>query len=279
MSWQLGPRAAFDLETTGVDVEQDRIVTAAVIYIDGTTVKPRTWLLNPGIEIPIDATKIHGISTAQAEAEGMDAAKGVEEIATAVAELVTAGVPLVGHNVSYDLTLLDRECRRHGLGGLEDICGQPIRPVIDTRVLDQQVLTRRKRVSAEQGARVLKTVAQVFGLSWDDEAAHGCEFDAMVSARVAWWIGEIAHRGPSGYPAWVLSNRYARFGTVAGLSLDELHDRQVVWAREQAASLQEWFRTAPAERGGDPNAVVDGSWPLRPFRQAVAASGAALPPP
>lgn len=278
MSWHLGPRGAFDLETTGVSVEEDRIVTAAAIRINGAALKPRTWLLDPGIEIPAGATAVHGISTEKARAEGMDAAKGVEGIATEVAEIITAGVPLVGHNLSYDLTLLDRECRRHGLGGLEDICGRPIRPVIDTRVLDQQVLTRRKRVSADQGARVLKTVAQVFNVAWDDEAAHGCEFDAMVSARVAWWIGEIAHRGPSGYPAWVLRDRYAQFGSVAGLSLDELHDRQVVWAREQAASLQEWFRSAPAERGGDPNAVIDGSWPMRPFRRAVATSGVALPP-
>ncbi|WP_327066771.1 exonuclease domain-containing protein [Kitasatospora sp. NBC_01302] len=278
MSWHLGPRSAFDLETTGVNVEEDRIVTAAAIRINGAVVTPRTWLLNPGVEIPAGATAVHGISTEQARAEGMDAAKGVEEIATEVAEIVTAGVPLVGHNVSYDLTLLDRECRRYGLGGLEGFCGRPIRPVIDTRVLDQQVLTRRKRVSAEQGARVLKTVAQVFRVAWNDDEAHGCEFDAMVSARVAWWIGEIAHRGPSGYPAWVLSDRYAQFGSVAGLSLDELHDRQVVWAREQAASLQEWFRSAPAERGGDPKAVVDGSWPMRPFRPAVATGGVALPP-
>lgn len=277
MNWTVGPRVAFDLETTGVDVEEDRIVTAAALRISGSTVEPRTWLLDPGIDIPEGATAIHGISTKKAQTDGTEAEKGVAEIATEIAESIAAGVPLVGHNVSYDLTLLDRECRRHGLGGLEDICGRPIRPVIDTRVLDQHVLPRRRRVSATQGARVLKTVAQVFNVPWDDEAAHGCEFDAMVSARVAWWIGEIAHRGPVGYPAWVLSDRYARFGDLAGLTLDELHDRQVAWAAEQAASPQEWFRSAPPERGGNPDAVVDGSWPLRPL-VAVASNGTAPPP-
>ncbi|MGE7437529.1 exonuclease domain-containing protein [Kitasatospora sp. NPDC001175] len=269
MTWIRGPRCPFDLETTGIDPDNDRIVTAAVIHIDGSTVTPRTWMLDPGVEIPEGATAVHGITTAQAQQDGADAAQGVEEIATAVAEAVTAGMPLVGHNLAYDLTLLDRECRRYGLGGLEDICGRPVRPVIDTRILDQHVLPRRKRVSPTQGARVLKTVAQVFGVAWDDEAAHGCEFDAMVSARVAWWMGELAHRTLEGLPTWVLSDRYARFGELRGLNLDELHDRQVAWAAEQAASLQAWFRSAPADRGGDPEKVIDGSWPLRPSPMAV----------
>jgi DNA polymerase-3 subunit epsilon len=269
MTWIRGPRCPFDLETTGIDPESDRIVTAAVIRIDGSTVTPRAWLLDPGVDIPEGATAVHGISTAHTQQHGMPAARGVEEIATAVAEAVIAGVPLVGHNLSYDLTLLDRECRRYGLGGLEDICGRPVRPIIDTRILDQHVLPRRKRVSASQGARVLKTVAGVFGVAWDDEAAHGCEFDAMVSARIAWWMGELAHRPPEGLPTWVLSDRFARFGELRGLSLEELHDRQVAWAAEQAASLQAWFRSAPPDRGGDPEKVIDGSWPLRPFAQVV----------
>jgi len=279
VSWHLGPQCPFDLETTGVEVEDDRIVTAAVLRVNGRERSGRTWLLDPAVEIPEGATKVHGISTEQARADGMDAAKGVEEIAVALAEAVTAGIPLVGHNLPYDLTLLDRECRRHGLGGLEDLIGRPVGPVIDTRVLDQQVLPYRKRPSAEQGARQLITVAQVYGLKWDETAAHGCEYDALQSARIAWWIGEIAHRAAYDRPAWVQKERSNRFSQVAGLTVQELHDRQVVWAAEQAASLQEWFRSAPVERGGDPNAVIDGSWPLRPFRQAAAtSSGVALPP-
>lgn len=33
--WYEGPLAAFDTETTGVDVERDRIVSAALVVQDG----------------------------------------------------------------------------------------------------------------------------------------------------------------------------------------------------------------------------------------------------
>ena len=44
-----------------------------------------------------------------------------------------------------------------------------------------------------------------------------------------------------------------------------LFSAQRAWREEQQAGLQQWFRTkATAEQGGDPNKVIDGSWPLVP---------------
>lgn len=270
-AWHQGPLSPFDLETTGIDVETDRIVTACVGRIDGAHKSARNWLLNPGIEIPDGAFDVHKISTEYARAHGQDAAKGVEEIAVAVAETVAAGIPLVGHNLSYDITLLDRECRRHNLRGLEDIIARPIGPVIDTRILDTHAVSRRrnppvKEGEKKKGARTLETTAGFYQLKWEESEAHGCEYDAFQSARVAWWIGELAHRPGTDHPEWLKKDefrRYHRFGDLAGLSLTELHEKQVGWAAEQAASLQEWFRKT------DPDAVVDGSWPMRPFPVAV----------
>lgn len=50
MHWFEGPLAAFDTETTGVDVEQDRIVSAALVAQDtaGGRVRVTRWLVNPG---------------------------------------------------------------------------------------------------------------------------------------------------------------------------------------------------------------------------------------
>ena len=44
----------FDLETTGVDVTADRIVTAHVGLLDasGRVIRARDWLADPGVEIP-----------------------------------------------------------------------------------------------------------------------------------------------------------------------------------------------------------------------------------
>src|SRR5699024_7823162 len=48
MSWSSGPLLGFDTETTGVDPENDRLVTAAlVLRADGRTTT-RGWIVDPG---------------------------------------------------------------------------------------------------------------------------------------------------------------------------------------------------------------------------------------
>lgn len=57
------PICFFDLETTGIDVGKDRIVEIAIfkVYPNGTK-ESKTWLVNPTIPIPAQATAVHGIS-------------------------------------------------------------------------------------------------------------------------------------------------------------------------------------------------------------------------
>lgn len=248
---------ALDFETTGVQVNTDRIVTAAAYRVGGReSVDGYDWLLNPGVEIPQKAFEIHKVDNETARMHGIPAARGVEEIATIVAKALDEGLPIVGHNVgSYDLNLLDAECRRHLGGSLTDICGRPVGPVIDTRVLDQHVIKKRKKTDPEHGPRTLFTVASVYGLPWDEEHAHGAKYDALQSARVAWRIGRLAHQPAAERPAHL--PRDHRFDDLAGLSLEELHERQVGWAREQCASLQAFLRQH------NPDVVIDGSWPLK----------------
>ncbi|MFD5838187.1 exonuclease domain-containing protein [Streptomyces collinus] len=259
--WHLGRWCAFDLETTGVDVENDRIVTAAAYGLgDGEPVEPHDWFVNPGIEIPAEATAVHKITTEEAQTKGEPAPGAVDHIADVLADYARAGAVLVGHNVPYDLTLLDRECRRYSLPTLADRLGDRPLHVIDTRVLDQHAVPFRKRVSEKQGARQLVTLAQVYGLPWDDEAAHGCSYDALVAARIAYRIGQLAHMRRRDWPERVLAERNPlRFGAFRGLTVAELHALQIELAAEQAAGLQAHFRKT------DPDAVVDPLWPLRPW--------------
>ncbi|MEU9792935.1 exonuclease domain-containing protein [Streptomyces sparsogenes] len=262
MTWHLGRLCGFDLETTGTSVEEDRIVTSAVIGVGGNQpIEPRTWLADPGVNIPEEATAVHGITTEHARAKGVSAEQAIDGIAAALAGHLNRGVPIVGHNVSFDLTMLDRECRRYGLPTLLDRYEDSvIWPVIDTRVLDQHVLPFRRRVSETQGARQLITLAQVYGFGWDEEAAHGSEYDALMAARIAYKISAIAHAPRTDRPDFVQRARTQRFDQVAALDLEGLHHAQIKWAAEQAASLQEWFRKK------DPDAVVNGSWPLIPHQ-------------
>jgi DNA polymerase-3 subunit epsilon len=145
----------------------------------------------------------------------------------------------------------------------ERLDGAPLH-VLDTRVIDQHCLPYRKRVSENQGARQLITLAQVYELPWLESEAHGCAYDAVMAARVLYRIGSLAHTTRESWPEAIRTARRPRFDELAGLAVPQLHDVQAKWAAEQAAGLQEHFRKS------DPEAVVNGSWPLIP-RQGGAA--------
>lgn len=237
MSWHIGRLAGFDLETSGVDVESDRIVTACVVHVGaGQPVQAATWLANPGIEIPEEAAKVHGITTAKAQAEGRPAAEVVAEVTAALADAARAGVPIVAMNASFDFTLLDREARRHGVKALFDYV-DAIPMVIDPRVLDK-VVDRYRR-----GGRTLTDLCEHYRVPLD--GAHSADADAIAACRVAWRIGQLHPR-------------------IGGMPLDELHEQQVAWAREQAESLAAYFRKTPGkEEWAD---GVRTEWPLIPHQ-------------
>ncbi|SCK52903.1 DNA polymerase III, epsilon subunit and related 3'-5' exonucleases [Streptomyces sp. LamerLS-316] len=82
MHWFEGPLAAFDTETTGVDVEEDRIVSAALVVQDaaGGRLRVTRWLVNPGIPVPPGATEIHGLTDDHLQRNGRWPAPVVEEM-------------------------------------------------------------------------------------------------------------------------------------------------------------------------------------------------------
>lgn len=235
MSWHLGRLAGFDTESTGVNVETDRIVSACVVQCGGNQpVAAANWLANPGIDIPEAAAAVHGITTERARAEGRPAGEVIEQVITALAAVVLSGIPVVAMNAPFDFTLLDREARRYGVQPLTDIVGDDLR-VIDPRVLDKHVDTYRR------GKRTLTDLCRHYQVPLD--GAHSADADAIAACRVAWRLG-------SRYPA------------LAELDLDALHKAQIEWAAEQAASFQAHLRSK-----GETDAVIDGTWPLIPAQR------------
>ncbi|MGC5534294.1 3'-5' exonuclease [Streptomyces sp. SR-10] len=234
MAWHLGRMAGFDIESTGIDPETARIVTACIVQLGGQQpTVAANWLTDvDGEEIPAGAAAVHGISTEKARAEGVDLRLAVEEILGALTQVILSGIPVVAMNARYDLTLLDREAQRYGFQPL------PESVVIDPFVIDKQVDTYRP------GKRTLTALCQHYEVRLD--GAHSADADAVAACRVAW-------------------RQATRYSQLAAMTLDELHTAQIGWAAEQAASLQEHFRKK------DPAAVVEGAWPLIP-RQKEATS-------
>ncbi|MFF7292454.1 3'-5' exonuclease [Microbacterium sp. NPDC008134] len=219
----------FDLETTGIDVAADRIVTAhvGVLDADGQQIVARTWLADPGIEIPEGATAVHGITTERAREEGRPAREVVAQVLIALRSLLDQGVPVVAYNASYDLSLLAHEAVRHGLAPLSDPA-----PIIDPFVIDK-AFDRYRR-----GKRTLSIVAEHYAVALSD--AHEASADAIAAGRVAQAIGR----------------QFPLPGTV-----HDLHTRQIGWARAQAESLTEYFISVGRL---EPDDAVDGTWPVRP---------------
>ena len=93
--------AVFDLETTGLDLNTSRIVTAcvAVINQNGETESVSEWLVNPGIEIPEAASRVHGVTTEVAREKGAEPASAVQEIVGLLRSL-NLEMPLVAFNAS-----------------------------------------------------------------------------------------------------------------------------------------------------------------------------------
>ncbi|MFF8997092.1 exonuclease domain-containing protein [Streptomyces achromogenes] len=236
--WYLGRLCGFDLETTGVSPVRDRIVQACVLQCGGAQpVASATWMADPGVEIPEQAAAVHGITTERARAEGRPAGEVVEQVVAALTAAVAAGVPVVAMNAAYDLTMLDREARRHGVQPLADTVGPDLR-VVDPFVLDKHVDPYRS------GRRTLTDLCRHYQVPLD--GAHDAAADALAACRVAWRI----------------ASTHAEIGNATP---DQLHVMQVGWAREQAESLAEYFRRTPGKE--DRAATVRGDWPLIPHQR------------
>lgn len=222
----------FDTETTGVSPTTDRIVTAALIRREGDAVAARTWLIDPGVEIPARATEVHGITTAQARAEGVAPEGALEEIATALADALAEGTPVVGFNVQYDLTILDAELARHGLRTLSQRLPGGVKPIIDPLVLDRHLDRYRK------GPRKLIDMCRIYVVPVVADDLHAADADVLATLDL---VHAIAQRYP----------------TVRDVALTDLHDQQAAAHRTWALHFAAWLTSK-----GTTDDLPRPEWPL-----------------
>ena len=219
--------AVFDLETTGLDLREARIVTACAVELDasGNIVgRDLEWLADPGIEIPEIAASVHGVTTEIARAKGRPAGDVVAEIVATLRGYFERGIPVVAYNAPYDFTILFHEAVRHGIEPIENP-----RPVIDPLVLDKHFDRYRS------GKRRLENAAIQYGVSLTD--AHNATADAVAAGRVAQAI-------------------FAKYPMPQ--DVNELHDAQVLWSKEQDISFAEFMVKK------DPTFTPTFGWPLKP---------------
>jgi DNA polymerase-3 subunit epsilon len=157
------PLVFFDLETTGLDLKNDRVIELAFIKVTPRgDVLERERRFNPGIPIPAEATAVHGITDADV-ADELPFCRTARSLADFLEDC-----DLAGFNVRrFDIPMLLHEFRR---------CGVAF-PMEGRRVVDMQNIFHREE------PRDLSAAAR-FYLSREHEEAHTALGDIRTSAGV-----------------------------------------------------------------------------------------------
>lgn len=179
------PIVFFDIESTGVDVANDRIITLYAVKLDG--LPPAIPLgtldikVNPGRPIPSQATKIHGIKDEDVAAAPYFTEKSDEVLA------FFNGCDVCGFNaVNFDVPLLWEELHRAGRAW--NIEGM--------RIIDPGTIFKKKE------ERTL-AAAMKFYCGRDLEGAHDARNDIEATVDV-------------------LGGQLNRYEDVKAMSIDEL---------------------------------------------------------
>lgn len=157
------PIIFFDLETTGVNVATDRIVEIGIIKlnVDGTE-EEKNVVINPTIDIPKEASDIHGIT----DVDVKDCPK-FSQIAKSMHSFLE-GCDLSGYNLKkFDLPLIVEEFLRCGIDF----------PAKDTKVVDPFVILRLKE------PRDLTSAYKKY-CGKELEGAHGASADIKATKEI-----------------------------------------------------------------------------------------------
>jgi DNA polymerase-3 subunit epsilon len=225
------PLVVFDLETTGTDIETDRIVEIGMVRHNvNESIDVFESLVNPGIPIPKDASDVHGILD-----EDVAEAPTFKELAEEILGFID-GADLAGYNiVQFDLPLLNAEFRRHAQLNLN---------YSKANILDcLQLFRRMEPYTLEKAVK--------FFCGMDHPDAHGARADAeatsaVLEAQIAKYfpdtktvdeldkdfLGECYTR--CGRITWDKHGELAiSFGKHSGTKFRELPSQYLHWLRRQ----------------------------------------------
>jgi DNA polymerase-3 subunit epsilon len=157
----------FDTETTGLDPSKGhRIVEIGAVEISNLIPSGRNFhfYLDPERDMPEEAFRIHGLSTAFLTGQ-----KKFREIAASFIDFI-ADAQLVAHNAEFDMRFVNAE-----LGSI----GLP--PIANDRVVDTLALARRRHPGA---ANSLDALCQRYGVDLSRRDKHGALLDSLLLAEV-----------------------------------------------------------------------------------------------
>jgi DNA polymerase-3 subunit epsilon len=170
-AWTELPIAVLDVETTGKDPSDDRVVELAIVRgLRGEVLARNAWLMNPGRPIPQEAVKVHGIRD-----EDVRDKPAFADVCAEIAAALEAAIPCA-YNAPFDRGFVLAEVARAGWAP------SPRPPALrpDVAWLDPLVWARHLQANAR--SRSLGDVAARLGVQLDH--AHRATADAEATLGV-----------------------------------------------------------------------------------------------
>ncbi len=162
--WKDLPLAVIDVETTGFDAEQDRIIEIAIIRFEGgQVVDTYGQLVQPHMTVPDEVIAITGIKN-----EDLIGQPSFEQVAHEIHTRLQ-GVGIVAYNLSFDRGFVSKELERCGLSWPADA------PTLDPLIFARQFFKNSPRKN-------LGTISKLLGIPLEE--AHRATHDATVTGHV-----------------------------------------------------------------------------------------------
>lgn len=154
-----------DCETTGLDVDNDRIIEVAVALFDnqGNITQSYESLVNPLCPIPESSTEIHHITDKMVQDKPL-----IYEVLPKVLSMISS-YTIVGHGVDFDIQLLINAAKKNQM-----TCSLSKNPIIDT--------LRLARLYGRCPVNSLERLREHFNIQ--AEGAHRAMSDVIVNIAV-----------------------------------------------------------------------------------------------
>lgn len=152
---------SLDIETTGLNPINDKIMEVGAVKIEkGQIIDSFSVLINPGVSIPYEITKLTGLYQSDVEYEPYFAS-----IADSLYDFIK-GYIILGQNIKFDLSFLYHNFKTCGIE-------------LDNDYID--LLTISRKLSPELESHRLGRVAQHLCVSY--EGAHRAINDALITEK------------------------------------------------------------------------------------------------
>lgn len=204
-----------DCETTGLDIEKDRVIEfAAILFTFDEKIKEYETLIDPDCVISQKSIEIHNIDQTMVQGKPR-----IKEVLPFIEEM-TANYTIVGHGVDFDIQMLCNSAKREGI---------PF-TLHQNKVIDTLRLARhygQAPVNSLQGLRIHFDI--------DQEIAHRAMGDVIINIEV---FKRLVHGFKTTNEVFsVLSKpillRYMPLGKYKGREFSELPTKYLGWASHQ----------------------------------------------